>query len=72
MKHRCPVCRRIVKGSPGKGLEIVGFFPFCSARCKMIDLGGWLDAEYKITSKLKEEDSAEPADNGLTTGDEQQ
>ncbi len=24
------------------------FYPFCSNRCKLIDLGKWLDADYKI------------------------
>lgn len=23
-------------------------FPFCSDRCKLIDLGSWLDEEYRI------------------------
>jgi len=26
-------------------------FPFCSQRCKLIDLGAWLDAKYKIISE---------------------
>ena len=24
------------------------FFPFCSQRCKLIDMGAWFDSEYKI------------------------
>jgi len=42
---KCPVCGRAV------GLELAvsrGPFPFCSERCKMVDLGNWLDADYKI------------------------
>ena len=31
------------------------FFPFCSERCKLIDLGAWLDAGYRIPSKPDEE-----------------
>jgi len=27
------------------------FFPFCCERCKLIDLGAWLDAEYRIASE---------------------
>ena len=33
------------------------YFPFCSQRCKLIDLGKWLDGKYAIdgkTGKLKE------------------
>ncbi|MHC4417908.1 MAG: DNA gyrase inhibitor YacG [Planctomycetota bacterium] len=59
MKYRCPACGRVVKYSSGKGLEPVESFPFCSARCKLIDLGVWLDAEYKIASELDPQDSTE-------------
>jgi len=24
------------------------FFPFCSERCRLIDLGKWLDEEHRI------------------------
>jgi endogenous inhibitor of DNA gyrase (YacG/DUF329 family) len=30
--------------------------PFCSARCKSIDLGGWLDGRYRISRPLDEEE----------------
>jgi len=26
-------------------------FPFCSERCKLIDLGRWLDGKYQIPVK---------------------
>jgi endogenous inhibitor of DNA gyrase (YacG/DUF329 family) len=26
-------------------------YPFCSARCKLIDLGRWLGEEYTVASK---------------------
>jgi hypothetical protein len=32
----------------GKKISNKDFQPFCSERCKMIDLGKWLDGEYKI------------------------
>ncbi len=51
MKHRCPICKKTVKASPDKQSEAAELFPFCSQRCKLIDLGAWLDAEYKVTSK---------------------
>ncbi|MGD8787366.1 MAG: DNA gyrase inhibitor YacG [Phycisphaerales bacterium] len=50
MKHRCPVCHKIVKESVQKQLKQVKFFPFCSQQCKLIDLGDWLDAKYKIVT----------------------
>jgi endogenous inhibitor of DNA gyrase (YacG/DUF329 family) len=37
-----------------------GFFsdpvgPFCSKRCQMIDLGNWLNEEYRITEPLRDD-----------------
>lgn len=29
--------------------------PFCSERCKMIDLGGWLEEKYTIADSVNEE-----------------
>ena len=31
------------------------FFPFCSERCKMIDMGQWFDEEYRIEKKAEDE-----------------
>lgn len=50
-KKRCPECKTAfsygaVKDSPG--------FPFCSERCKLIDLGRWLKNEYAVVEDLKE------------------
>jgi endogenous inhibitor of DNA gyrase (YacG/DUF329 family) len=30
--------------------------PFCSARCKQIDLGNWLREKYRISSPLRPDD----------------
>lgn len=37
----CPTCKTPVS----LGVE---FFPFCSGRCRLIDLGRWADEEYRI------------------------
>ncbi len=38
---RCPIC--------GKGVRTDHpYFPFCSERCKLVDLGRWLDGRYRI------------------------
>lgn len=50
MKIPCPTCKKTVE-PPGKNRD----FPFCSARCKLVDLGRWVDGEYAIdpaTGKL--------------------
>jgi endogenous inhibitor of DNA gyrase (YacG/DUF329 family) len=33
--------------------------PFCSARCKMIDLGKWFNEEYRISEPLRPDHLAE-------------
>ena len=33
--------------------------PFCSTRCKMVDLGKWLGENYKITEPLRPDHLAE-------------
>ena len=38
---RCPICKVSVD-------EKASAFPFCSERCRMIDLGNWLDGRYTL------------------------
>jgi endogenous inhibitor of DNA gyrase (YacG/DUF329 family) len=33
--------------------------PFCSERCKLIDLGAWASEEYKVLGKKEEEEDEE-------------
>lgn len=40
---RCPTCQRAVEWS-----ERSPFRPFCSERCKMVDLGAWFAEEHKV------------------------
>ncbi len=61
MKHRCPICRKMVSVSRNKQAEEAKFFPFCSRRCKLIDLGAWLDAKYKITFQAPDAPSDGPS-----------
>jgi endogenous inhibitor of DNA gyrase (YacG/DUF329 family) len=41
----CPICKQPVDA----GAED---FPFCSERCRTIDLGNWASGEYKISSPI--------------------
>ena len=51
MSHLCPKC-----GDPlpaptrpeGKLTERWPHFPFCSKRCRMVDLGQWMTGQYAI------------------------
>lgn len=42
---RCPTCSTLVT----KDDE---YFPFCSDRCQMIDLGKWASGAYRISSPV--------------------
>jgi len=42
----CPRCGRRVPYSPENKWR-----PFCSERCKMIDLGAWAAEDYRVAGK---------------------
>ncbi|HRK31848.1 MAG TPA: DNA gyrase inhibitor YacG [Tepidisphaeraceae bacterium] len=42
----CPICKRSISPRPGSVPD--RFSPFCSDRCKLIDLGRWLGGKYQI------------------------
>jgi uncharacterized protein len=42
----CPICNRPLSGGT-RGPQ----YPFCSPRCKLIDLGNWLGDSYVIADK---------------------
>jgi hypothetical protein len=41
----CPICRKPVKSTDAD-------FPFCSDRCRTIDLGKWASGDYVISSPV--------------------
>ena len=47
----CPTCKTLTQYSPKNS-----FRPFCSERCKMIDLGEWANESYKIPEKTPAKD----------------
>jgi endogenous inhibitor of DNA gyrase (YacG/DUF329 family) len=48
-KAKCPIC-----GKPSKP----ELRPFCSARCKQVDLNRWFSESYRVPEKPGEEDPA--------------
>jgi endogenous inhibitor of DNA gyrase (YacG/DUF329 family) len=40
---KCPTCRRDVEWSPASQ-----FRPFCSDRCRLVDMGRWLSEQHRI------------------------
>jgi len=52
---KCPTCRRDVEWSPASQYR-----PFCSDRCRLIDLGEWLSEQHRIPDESAAEDSVHP------------
>jgi len=47
LKLSCPICKKSVqRNNPD--------FPFCSERCRLIDLGKWASGEYVISSPVRD------------------
>ena len=55
---KCPHCGKNL-GTYGKDPSRNRYFPFCSQRCKLIDLGQWFDGDHKIISKADEQEDEE-------------
>jgi hypothetical protein len=52
---KCPICKKGVRfGDP--------YMPFCSERCRLIDLGKWADEEYRIPVSSEQPPAPRPAD----------
>lgn len=55
---RCPICNATM---PGNWQEYPDY-PFCSGRCRKIDLGRWLDHKYAIPADPTPPDAADSGD----------
>ena len=55
---KCPTCGRPVEWSEGSVYR-----PFCSDRCRLIDLGAWLDEAHRIPGENALDSSDEPHEN---------
>jgi len=53
---RCPICERQFDPAASRAM------PFCSERCRKIDLGRWLRECYSVPVERKDEDD-ETAEN---------
>jgi endogenous inhibitor of DNA gyrase (YacG/DUF329 family) len=49
---RCPICKAVV---PLDSPDV----PFCSDRCRLIDLGKWASGEYRISSPILDPETME-------------
>jgi endogenous inhibitor of DNA gyrase (YacG/DUF329 family) len=56
MKHRCPICKK-----PTDSDEHADF-PFCSERCRLLDLGAWASEKYVVSDPIFDEEELLEAD----------
>jgi endogenous inhibitor of DNA gyrase (YacG/DUF329 family) len=48
MSAKCPICGKPVQAE---------FRPFCSARCKQVDLNRWLSEAYRVPDRSGADDN---------------
>jgi uncharacterized protein len=53
MKLDCPTCKKPVENGHAD-------FPFCSERCRLIDLGKWASGAYVISSPTRDVSDSVP------------
>lgn len=51
-KSKCPICGKPVAAESEA-------FPFCTPRCRQIDLGRWLTGDYVISRPIEQSDLEE-------------
>ena len=58
---RCPICRKVItwEGNPDR--------PFCSERCRLIDLGNWAAEEYSLPAGESETHENDEQPNSAET-----
>lgn len=49
IKLKCPTCKQAVTTTSAD-------FPFCSERCRLIDLGKWASGQYVVSSPVRDID----------------
>jgi endogenous inhibitor of DNA gyrase (YacG/DUF329 family) len=46
MQHHCPICKKQTDSAVDKE------FPFCSERCRLLDLGNWAAEKYVVSEPI--------------------
>jgi endogenous inhibitor of DNA gyrase (YacG/DUF329 family) len=58
-RARCPICN----GEPNS--ESYPFRPFCSKRCKLLDLARWLSEDYRVPGEPMGDGGAQREDEEI-------
>jgi len=56
MKYSCPICKTPTDS------ETSANFPFCSERCRLLDLGAWAAEKYVVSDPIFDEQEIAEAD----------
>ncbi len=57
MTVKCPICKKPVELTDAE-------FPFCSGRCRILDLGAWASEEYVVSEPASPNALSDPEDDG--------
>jgi endogenous inhibitor of DNA gyrase (YacG/DUF329 family) len=60
MRPTCPICGKV---SDSEDKAAWPHYPFCSDRCKLIDLGRWLREDYRIPTPPEHSEMPPPEDS---------
>ncbi len=63
IRGRCPTCS---KSYAIAALGDLPSFPFCSDRCRLVDLGRWIDGKYAIPGPPVSQKQAEEQDESAS------
>jgi endogenous inhibitor of DNA gyrase (YacG/DUF329 family) len=53
MQRRCPICKTLTDSAKNAD------FPFCSERCRLVDLGNWATGKYVVSEPIFDESDDE-------------
>ena len=65
IRGACPTCKKRFEVAT---IDDLPGFPFCSERCKLIDLGRWIDGAFAIPADAE---TPEPAVEAASDEDEE-
>lgn len=63
----CPIC-----GKPVENRSTNPSYPFCSQRCRLLDLGNWLGEGYRIPDRFVEDEDDAVIPDHLPNGEEEE
>jgi uncharacterized protein len=60
ISSRCPICQKAMSGASDRKWPA---FPFCSSKCRLVDLGRWLGEGYGLPANPDPDEQPEIDDD---------